>query len=176
MISKKELLFQSRYLCTAPNFLEKLHFGKSKLLTKAIFCMDCFLWRLPFQNGYFFKRRYLLQQLPSQKSYFLQHNFLKDLLFHSYAFFPQLHFLFILIYSVPVTCKLSVGVFSCVSVIVKSCFIMAKQSYTNLAKQSHFLIRLLFPSFHVLKIPAFFKEVTRFRKNCFSKRCFFQNS
>ena len=28
-----------------------------------------------FQSGYFFKRRYLLQQLPFQKSYFLQHYF-----------------------------------------------------------------------------------------------------
>ena len=28
-ISKKELLFQSRYFCTASTFSEKLHFGKS---------------------------------------------------------------------------------------------------------------------------------------------------
>ena len=28
-ISKKELLFQSRYFCTVSTFSEKLHFGKS---------------------------------------------------------------------------------------------------------------------------------------------------
>ena len=149
-------------------FWKKLIINKGNILHGLLF-VESYLFRTAtFSKDSTFYSSYLLRRAT-----FLQHNFLKDLLFHSYASFPWLHFLFILIYSVPVTCKLSVGVFSCVSVIVKSCFIMAKQSYTKLAKQSHFLIRLLFPSFHVLKIPAFFKEVTRFRKNYFSKRCFF---
>ena len=47
-ISKKELLFQSRYFCTASTFSEKLHFGKNWFFRKAIFRITYFFWRAVF--------------------------------------------------------------------------------------------------------------------------------
>ena len=71
-VSTEELLFRSRYFCTASTFSEELYFGKKLISQKRnIPHYTFFSGELPFQSGYFFKRRYLLQQLPFQKSCFL---------------------------------------------------------------------------------------------------------
>ena len=71
-VSTEELLFRSRYFCTASTFSEELYFGKKLISQKRnIPHYTFFSGELPFQSGYFFKRRYLLQQLPFQKRYFL---------------------------------------------------------------------------------------------------------
>ena len=93
-MSTEELFFRRRYFCTASFFSEK-----SDILEKANFsekqysALPTFSGELPFQSGYFFKRRYHLWQLSFQNSYILWHTFSKE--FHSYASFPQLHFLLI---------------------------------------------------------------------------------
>ena len=47
-ISKKELLFQSRYFCTASTFSEKLHFGKNWFFRKSISALPTFSGELSF--------------------------------------------------------------------------------------------------------------------------------
>ena len=59
-ISKKELLFQSRYFCTAPTFSGKLCFGKDWFFRKSISALPTFSGELYFWSNYFFERRYLL--------------------------------------------------------------------------------------------------------------------
>ena len=58
-ISKKELLFQSRYFCTASTFSEKLHFR-----------ITYFFWRAVFLEQLFSQKTPLPQQLRFEKSYF----------------------------------------------------------------------------------------------------------
>ena len=56
-VSTEELLFRSRYFCTASTFSEELHFGKKLISQKRnIPHYTFFSGELPFQNGYFFKR------------------------------------------------------------------------------------------------------------------------
>ena len=57
-ISKKELLFQSRYFCTASTFSEKLHFGENRFFRKSISALPAFSGELSFQSNYLFKRHY----------------------------------------------------------------------------------------------------------------------
>ena len=91
-ISKKELLFQSRYFCTVSTFSEKLRFGKSLFFRKVIFRIayffsrDAFLERLLFQKmvpsiAATFLEELLFYNIPFQKSYY----FTATLLFHSYT-------------------------------------------------------------------------------------------
>ena len=47
-ISKKELLFQSRYFCTASIFSEKLYFGKNWFFRKSISALPTFSGELSF--------------------------------------------------------------------------------------------------------------------------------
>ena len=78
-ISKKELLFQSRYSTQYQKILEKANFSE-----KRYSALPTFSGELLFQSNCLFKR-----------ATFLQHAFSEMLLFHSYASFPQLHFFFI---------------------------------------------------------------------------------
>ena len=86
-ISKKELIFQSRYFCTLSTFSEKIDFSKELIFQKSNVPQykPPFFGELLFQSGQFFKRRYLLQQLPFQKSYFF-------LLFQNSHFFAEVIF------------------------------------------------------------------------------------
>ena len=95
-ISKKELLFQSRYFCTVSTFSEKLYFGKKLIFQKSniphclLFLESCFFRAPIFSKDGTFCSSYLFRRAT-----FLQHTFSEKLLFHSYASLPQLHFLFI---------------------------------------------------------------------------------
>ena len=95
-ISKKELLFQSRYFYTASAFSEKLHLGKKLIFQKSniplylLFLESCHFRATAFSKDATFYSRYLFRRAT-----FLQHTFSKELLFHSYDSFPQLHLLFI---------------------------------------------------------------------------------
>ena len=82
-ISAEELLFQSRYLCTASAFSEELHFRKRQFLRKQMFNITYF-----FRAATFIKIRYLLQLLSCQKSYFLTTYFFRRVTI------SQLRFLF----------------------------------------------------------------------------------
>ena len=67
----EELLFRSSYFCTASTISEELHFGKKAICSeKQYSALATFSGELPFQRGFFFKRRYFLQQLPFRKGYF----------------------------------------------------------------------------------------------------------
>ena len=92
--SKKELLFESRYFCTASTFSEKLHFGKSWYFRKVIFRIAFFFWRAAFFERLIFqktlpsisaalKEELLFYNMLFQKSYY----FTGTLPFHSYTSF-----------------------------------------------------------------------------------------
>ena len=82
-ISIPELLFRSRYFCTASTFLEKLHFEKSWFFRKAIFCFNYFFWRVNFLERLLFQKmlpsiaataseELLFHKVHFQKSYYLK--------------------------------------------------------------------------------------------------------
>ena len=93
-ISTEELVFRSRYFCTASTISEELHFVKKRIFQKS---------NIPhyplFLESYLFRAATFSKDVTFYSSYFLrgatylQHNFLEELLFHSYASFPQLYFL-----------------------------------------------------------------------------------
>ena len=80
----KQVLLHSIDFFRKDRFWKKLIFQKSNIPQY----IPTFSGELPFQSGYFFKRRYLLQQLPFQKSYFFTTYFFRrvtisQLQFHS---------------------------------------------------------------------------------------------
>ena len=75
-ISKKELLFQSRYFCTASTFSEKPHFVKKLIFEK-----------INFRITYFFQRAVYLEKLLFQKTLpSIAATFLEELLFYNILF------------------------------------------------------------------------------------------
>ena len=91
-ISTAELLFPSRYFCTASTFSEKLHFGK-KHFRKAIFRITYFFWRATFLERLLFQK--ILPSMAAQFSqeplfttYFFRRVTISQLCFASIATLP----------------------------------------------------------------------------------------
>ena len=92
-ISKKELLFQSRYFCTGyqpfqkSHALEKTDFSENQFPHYVLFLESCLFRATTFSKDAIFYSSYFFRRAA-----FLQHTFLEELLFHSYDSFPQSYF------------------------------------------------------------------------------------
>ena len=86
-ISKKELLFQSRYFYTASTFSEKLHLGKKLIFQKSniphylLFLESCHFRAAAFSKDATFSEELLFYNILFQKSYY----FTVTIPLHSYT-------------------------------------------------------------------------------------------
>ena len=86
-LSSEEVLFQSRYFCTASTFSEEPHFGKCQFFRKAVFCVTCSFWKSTFSQRLLFQKKLpsiettFLQELHFQNSYY----FRATIPFHSHT-------------------------------------------------------------------------------------------
>ena len=81
-LSKRELLFWSKYFCTGPAFSEKLHFGKMWYFRKAILLITYFFWGAVFLERLLFRKT-----LP-----FIAATFSEGLLFYNILFQKSYYF------------------------------------------------------------------------------------
>ena len=86
-ISKKELLFQSRYFCAVSTFSKRYIMEKVNFSEKKFSVLPTFSGELPFWSGYFFIRRYFLKQLLFQKSYIFTTYFFRSVTISQLRFF-----------------------------------------------------------------------------------------
>ena len=68
MISKKELLFQSRYFCTASTFSEKLHSRITYFFWRAVFLEQLLFQKTPPSIAATFSEELLFYNILLQKS------------------------------------------------------------------------------------------------------------